>query len=277
MHGPSTHCSRPDTMPRQFPIYQIDAFADAAFGGNPASIVLLDEWLPAALMQAIAAENNQSTTAFLVRRDGTHALRWFTPTIEEEICGHATLATGWLVLEKLQADRDEVSFDTRAGALGVKRIAGGRLEIDFPARPTAPVTPHPDLLPALGNAEAHEIRAARDYLVVYPTATMVRALEPDFARLAGIDRHAVIVTAPGDEGFDCVSRFFAPGHGILEDAATGAAHAAIAPYWAARLGRATLHALQASRRGAVFDCTLRGARVGFAGRCKLYMEGVITL
>jgi len=261
---------------RRFPIYQIDAFADAAFQGNPAAVVVLDAWLPAPLLQAIAAENNQSTTAFLVRDAGIERLRWFTPTIEEEICGHATLAAAWLVLEKLDPGRSRVEFDTRAGTLAVIRLDDGRLEIDFPARPTEPVRPHPDLLAALGDADAVEVRAARDYLVIYADPGAVRALDPDFARLARIDRHATIVTAPGDGGYDCVSRFFAPGHGILEDAATGAAHAALAPYWSARLNRDRLRAYQASRRGAAFDCTMRGARVGLAGRCTLYMEGTIA-
>jgi PhzF family phenazine biosynthesis protein len=261
----------------RLPIHQIDAFAERVFSGNPAAVVLLDDWLPDDRLQTIAAENNQATTAFLVRSGGRHALRWFTPTIEEEICGHATLATAWLVLEKLEPGRAAVTFDTRAGALTVARLADGRLEIDFPARPTQPVEPHADLLPALGAAAAREILAARDYLVVFDTADEIRALRPDHARIAALDRHAVIVTAPGDGGYDCISRFFAPGHGIPEDAATGAAHASIAPYWAERLGRPRIRAFQASRRGAVFECTMRGARVAFAGRCIPYMEGTITI
>ena len=264
-------------MLKRFPVYQVDAFADGPFTGNPASIVLLPQWLSDQQLQAIAAENNQTTTAFLVRDKSENALRWFTPTIEEEICGHATLATAWLVFNKLEPATASVTFATRAGKLSVARLADDRLEIDFPARPPSAVTPHPDLLPSLGGPKPVEVLAARDYLVVYDSPDVVRALQPDFGLMSKTDRHAIIVTAPGDNGFDCVSRFFAPGHGILEDSATGAAHATVTPYWTAKLGKPSLHAFQASRRGGYFDCTLRGSRVAFAGRCKPYMEGVIEL
>ncbi|MCC7425844.1 MAG: PhzF family phenazine biosynthesis protein [Alphaproteobacteria bacterium] len=265
----------------RLPIYQIDAFADRPMSGNPAAIVLLPddlpEWLPDTTMQAIAAENNQTTTAFLARRGEGFHLRWFTPTIEEEICGHATLATAALVFGRLAPEARKVAFNTRAGSLRVDRLADGTLEIDFPARPPGPVVPHPELLPALGGAAPVEILAARDYLLVYDDPAKVRAIAPDFAALARTDRHAVIVTAPGDGGFDCVSRFFAPGHGIDEDHATGAAHATVAPYWCARLGRNAIDAFQASRRGGYLRCTMRGDRVAFAGRCVFYLEGTISI
>jgi len=261
----------------RLPLFQIDAFAEAVFRGNPSAVVLVEDWPAGALMQAIAAENNLSTTAFLLRREGAFHLRWFTPTVEEEICGHATLAAAALVFARLDPALDRVGFGTRAGTLAVTRLPDGRLEMDFPARPPGPVTPHPGLLVALGPARPVEVLAGRDYLVVYARAAEVRALAPDMAALAEIDRHAIIVTAPGEGGFDCVSRFFAPGHGIAEDPATGAAHMTVAPYWAARLGRGTLHALQASARGGVIDCTLRGDRVALAGRCAFYLEGTITI
>ena len=261
----------------QLPIYQIAAFADAPFSGNLAAIVLVEDWLPDATMQAIAQENNQTTTAFLKRADGAFGLRWFTPAVEEEICGHATLATAHLVFETLQPGSRRVTFNTRSGPLSVDRLGDGRLEIDFPAKPPAPIAPHPDLLPGLGNERPREVLAARDYLVVYERAADVRALRPDIARLRRIDRPAVIATAPGDGGFDCVSRFFAPGHGIDEDPATGAAHACLVPYWSKRLGKATIRAYQASRRGGFFECTMRGPRIAFAGRCHAYMQGTITV
>ncbi|MCC7047377.1 MAG: PhzF family phenazine biosynthesis protein [Alphaproteobacteria bacterium] len=255
------------------PVFQIDAFADGPFSGNPAAIVLVSEWPEVPIMQSIAAEMNQTTTAFLRRQHDRFALRWFTPTIEEEICGHATLAAAWLVFDRIDPARRDVAFDTRAGALTVRRLDDGKLEIDFPARPAAPATPHADLLAALGGPPPVEVRAARDYLVVYDRPDIVRGLRPDFARLGRTDRHATIVTAPGDAGFDCVSRFFAPGHGIAEDHATGAAHASIAPYWTGRLGKPSIAAFQASPRGGFFRCTMRGSRVAFAGTCRLFLEG----
>jgi PhzF family phenazine biosynthesis protein len=257
------------------PVYQIDAFAQGPFTGNPAAVVVLQEWPPDAWLRAVAAENNLTTTAFLIPRGGGYALRWFTPTIEEEICGHATLATAWLVLNVLDPGGRHVVFDTRAGKLRVDRAEDGTLEMDFPARRPEPVVPHPELLPALGGPAPVEILAARDYVVVYENADAVRALRPDFERISRTDRHAVIVTAPGDEDVDCVSRFFAPRHGIPEDPATGAAHMSVAPYWAERLGKTHLRAHQASERGGFFRCNVRGDRVILAGRCNPYLEGTI--
>ncbi|MGE0749780.1 MAG: PhzF family phenazine biosynthesis protein [Variibacter sp.] len=261
----------------RLPIYQIDAFSDRPFTGNPAAVVLLEAWLDDETQQAIAAENNMTTTAFLIDDESNPKLRWFTPTIEEEICGHATMATAWLVFNRLRPSLRQVTFDTRAGALRVDRRDDGRLAIDFPTRPPKPVMPHPDLLAALGNPRPREILAGRDYLVVLEDAAAVRAVRPDFRRLGATDRHATIVTAPGDNGFDCVSRFFAPGHGIDEDPATGAAHASVAPYWAARLDKPVVRAFQASKRGGTFECHLRGERVTFVGNCAFYMEGAIEI
>lgn len=261
----------------RLPIWQIDAFAEGPFRGNPAAIVQVGDWLPDALMQAIAAENNQTTTAFLRRRGDGFALRWFTPTIEEKICGHATLASAALVLEEFLPGAPRIAFETAAGTLTVTKDSEGLLELDFPTRPPGPVAVHPGLLPALGLGP-REVLAGRDYLVICETADEVRGLTPDTAALARMDRHAIIVTAPGEGGFDCVSRFFAPGHGIAEDHATGAAHATVAPYWSRRLGKNVLRAEQASPRGGVFRCTMRGAdRVALAGRCVFYMRGEITV
>ena len=261
----------------RLPIFQIDAFTEKAFSGNPAAVVLLQEWLPDTDLQAIAAENNQTTTAFVIDREQEPDLRWFTPTIEEEICGHATLATAWLVFNRLKPKSTRVVFRTRAGPLSVDRLIDERLAIDFPARPPLPIEPHADLLLALGGAKPSEILAARDYLLVFDDAATVRSLRPDFRRLARTDRHATIVTAPGEAGYDCVSRFFAPGHGIDEDPATGAAHATVAPYWANRLGKSVIHAYQASARGGVFECRMLGERVQFVGNCRFYLEGAIEI
>jgi len=259
------------------PIWQIDAFAEGPFRGNPAAIVQVGNWLPDALMQAIAAENNQTTTAFLRRRGDSFALRWFTPTMEEKICGHATLASAALVLEEFLPGAGSITFDTPAGKLTVTKDFEGLLELDFPTRPPDSVVVHPGLLPGLGLGP-REVLAGRDYLVICETAEEVRGLTPDAAALARTDRHAVIVTGPGDRGFDCVSRFFAPGHGIPEDHATGAAHATVAPYWSQRLGKTVLRAEQASPRGGVFRCTMLSPdRVALAGRCAFYMRGEISV
>jgi PhzF family phenazine biosynthesis protein len=261
----------------RLPIWQIDAFAEGVFRGNPAAIVQVEDWPKDALLHAIAGENNQATTAFLRRIADGFALRWFTPTIEEPICGHATLAAAALVLTVLEPGRDRVVFETKAGALPVVRTDDGMLELDFPTRPPVLVEADPRLLPALGLPD-REVMAGRDYLVICESAAELRALRPDMAAIAALDRHAVIVTAPGEGAFDCVSRFFAPCHGIPEDHATGAAHMTVAPYWSARLGRGVLTAEQASSRGGVFRCTMRpGGRVALAGRCAFYMRGEITV
>lgn len=261
----------------RLPIWQIDAFAEGPFRGNPAAVVLVEDWLPDTLMQAIAAENNQTTTAFLRRRGDDFALRWFTPTIEEPICGHATLATAALVLGEILPGADSIGFTTPAGTLTVTRDQDDLYELDFPTRPPGPVEVDPGLLPALG-LPPREVLAGRDYLVICESAAEVESLSPDIAALTRTDRHAIIVTGPGVDGYDCVSRFFAPGHGIAEDHATGAAHATVAPYWSRRLGKTVLHARQASPRGGVFRCTMReDARVALAGRCAFYMRGEITV
>lgn len=260
----------------RLPIYQVDAFTDSLFGGNPAAVCPLKAWLPDATMQAIAAENNLSETAYFVPDGDDYALRWFTPTVEVDLCGHATLASGYVVLRLLAPQRAAVNFHTRkAGTLTVAR-SGDRLTMDFPARPAAPSKPPAGLCEALGGAP-REVLRARDHLVVYDSAAEIAALTPDFAALAKVDCWAVIVTAPGDDGVDFVSRFFAPAQGIAEDPATGSSHCTLAPYWAKRLGKRELEARQLSRRGAALHCTLNGDRVGIAGRAVLYLQGQIEI
>ncbi|MDE1147470.1 MAG: PhzF family phenazine biosynthesis protein [Azospirillaceae bacterium] len=270
----------------RLPIYQIDAFTDRVFGGNPAAVVPLDAWLPDATLQAIAAENNLSETAFFVPPgpgdDGAWGLRWFTPLVEVDLCGHATLATAHLMMNVLHPGTARVVFRTqKAGLLTVTRETEGaeRLVLDFPARPPqAPDTVHAGLVTALGGPRPTAILASRDYLVVYEDAATVRALAPDMAGLAGIDRFAVIATAPGDEpGVDFVSRFFAPAEGVPEDPVTGSAHCTLIPYWAGRLGIDRLTARQVSARGGALACRLDGDRVHIGGHAVLYLEGHITV
>ncbi len=260
----------------RLPIYQVDAFTDNLFGGNPAAVCPLDAWLPDATMQAIAAENNLSETAFFVRDRGDYALRWFTPTVEVDLCGHATLAAGHVVFRFLEPQRDSVRFRTaKAGTLVVSKRAD-MLVMDFPARPATPSAAPPGLLAALGGAP-REVLRARDHLVVYDSPADIAALKPDLAALATVDCWAAIVTAPGEDGIDFVSRFFAPAQGVPEDPVTGSAHCTLVPYWAKRLGKVALEARQLSRRGGALQCTLNGDRVSIAGRAVVYLEGQIEV
>jgi predicted PhzF superfamily epimerase YddE/YHI9 len=260
----------------RLPIYQVDAFTDSLFGGNPAAICPLNAWLPDAIMQAIAAENNLAETAFFVREGDGYALRWFTPTVEVDLCGHATLASGHVVMNFLEPKRGRVSFRTlKAGTLVVEQ-RGGMLVMDFPARPAAPAEPPAGLLAALGG-NPREVLRARDHLVVYGTAAEIAALRPDLVALANVDCWAAIVTAPGEDGVDFVSRFFAPAQGIPEDPVTGSSHTTLTPYWAKRLGKTELEARQLSRRGGALHCALNGDRVNIAGRAVLYLEGQIEV
>lgn len=256
--------------------YQVDAFTDHVFGGNPAAVCPLDRWLPDAAMQAIAGESNLPNTAFFVREGADYALRWFTPTVEVDLCGHATLASAYVIFHHMEADRRRIAFRTlRAGMLVVSRL-GDRLAMDLPARPPAPAPTPENLVAALGKAP-RELLAARDYFAVYDNAADVITLNPDLAEIAKLDRWGMIVTAPGDNDVDFVSRFFAPANGIPEDSVTGSAHCTLVPYWAGRLRKAKLEARQLSRRGGALTCTLEADRVILAGRAVLYLEGRIAI
>ncbi len=259
------------------PLYQIDAFAEEVFQGNPAAVCPLREWLADERMQAIAAENNLSETAFLVpgAGPGDYDLRWFTPAAEVELCGHATLASAHLVLNRLTPDLDTVRFSTLSGTLEVRRD-GDRLAMDFPARPPGAYDPPPGLVEALGAAPEAVLASQRDAMAVYGDEATVRGVTPDMRLLAAIDRQGVIATAPGDD-CDFVSRFFAPALGIDEDPVTGSAHCTLTPYWAERLDKTELHARQISARGGELYCRAMGERVRIAGRARLYLEGTIQL
>lgn len=259
-------------------LYQIDAFTARTFGGNPAAVCPLERWLEEATMQAIASENNLSETVFFVPRDEDFEIRWFTPVAEIDLAGHPTLAAAYVILEILEPRRERVRFETRkAGPLTVTR-AGDRLAMDFPARPPAPKPALGDVAAAL-CAEPVEVLAARDGFAVFAREAEVRALKPDFAKMAELDCMGVIATAPGaaGSGVDFVSRFFAPKHAIDEDPVTGSAHATLIPYWARQLGKKKLFARQVSKRGGELWCEDRGERVEIAGQCARFMEGTITL
>ena len=256
------------------PLYQADAFADAVFAGNPAAVCPLDAWLPDETLQAIALENNLSETAFFVPEEDGYALRWFTPVHEVDLCGHATLASAFVIMTLLEPERRTVAFSTRvSGTLTVDRD-GDLYVMDFPPWPREPAAPDAELAAALGKAPAR-LFTGNDWMAVFEDEADVQALEPDMTALARIDTRGVIATAPGRE-VDFVSRFFAPRYGIPEDPVIGSAHSMLTPYWAERLGRSELSARQISARGGQIQCTLtEEGRVRLAGRAVLYMEGRI--
>lgn len=256
-------------------LFQVDAFSTRVFAGNPAAVCPLEGWLPDEKMQAIAAENNLAETAFFVRKDGHFDLRWFTPGCEVDLCGHATLASAYVLFEVLKEPGERLEFQTKSGVLSVAR-QGDLLVMDFPSRPPSVVeSPHADLVAGLGGKPV-EILAARDYLVRYGNEAEVRALKPNFEKLAEVDRFAVIVTAPGSD-VDFVSRFFAPAKGVNEDPVTGSAHCTLIPYWSAELGKTELRARQISKRRGELFCKLKGDRVEIAGHAALYLKGEIEV
>jgi len=257
------------------PIYQVDAFTLDPFSGNPAAVCPLDAWLDDARMQSIAAENNLSETAFIVASDAGYDLRWFTPAVEVDLCGHATLAAGYVVLNYLQPDLNAVAFSTLSGKLIVSRD-GERLSMDFPARPPTPVAVSQALSDAMGEAPS-EVHMSRDIVAVYDDEASVRRLLPDQARLLALEEGlGVIATARGD-AVDFVSRFFVPKGGIAEDPVTGSAHCTLVPFWAERLGKSRLVAHQVSVRGGELHCEHRGDRVIMSGQCALFLTGSIHL
>lgn len=267
----------------RIPIYQIDAFADRVFSGNPAAVCPLYSWLTDPTMQAIAAENNLAETAFFVPDETGAAdfhLRWFTPVVEVDLCGHATLATAALIFADLMPDRERLSFRTRSGILRVTR-EGELYALDFPSYPPVEVTPPAGLAAALGVEPLAVLKAPQEperdrLMAVLRSEAEVRAVRPDFGALKRMPTVSVVVTAPGEEA-DFVSRYFAPNHGIDEDPVTGSNHCLLIPYWAARLGKADLAARQVSSRGGTLHCRLEGERVKMAGKAARYLSGHIEV
>lgn len=254
-------------------LFQVDAFTQRRFAGNPAAVMPLESYPDNVTLQAIAAENNLSETAFLVARGSEYEIRWFTPAVEVPLCGHATLASAAVVMERLQPGCREVVFYSASGPLTVRKAAGGYV-MDFPARfSQAVAAPPPELAAALGVIPLEVVADKFNYLTRIESAERVRTLSPDYAKIAGLDRCGVIVTAAGDAGYDFVSRYFAPAKGIPEDPVTGGAHCALVPFWARHLGKSEFRAFQASRRGGEILCRLRGERVELEGRCVFYLEG----
>lgn len=255
-------------------LYQIDAFASRVFAGNPAAVCPLESWPEDSLLQSIARENNLSETAFFVPEGAGYHLRWFTPAAEVDLCGHATLASAFVLFGQLGYSGERIHFRSRSGALSVRRD-GELLEMDFPAQPPVPCAAPGDLEVGLGRTPA-EVLCAEDYLAVYPSAADVLALEPDMFALKRLGLRGVVVTAPGEDS-DFVSRFFAPKLDIPEDPVTGSAHCMLTPYWSRRLGKRELFARQISQRGGELFCADRGERVSIAGRAVKFMEGTIEV
>jgi PhzF family phenazine biosynthesis protein len=260
----------------RIPIFQVDAFATRLFGGNPAAVMPLERFPTNAVLQALAAENNLSETAFLVPDGADYRLRWFTPATEVPLCGHATLASAAVVMERLAPERTCVVFHSASGPLTVRR-RDGRYLMDFPARPSQAIPTPPALASALGVTPIDVHVNAFNYLALLESVPVLRALTPDMAATARLDRPGVIVTAPGEGGYDFFSRYFAPAKGIPEDPVTGAAHCMLSPYWAPRLQRTTFRAFQASSRGGEVICQLSGDRVALEGACVFYLEGTVQV
>lgn len=258
----------------KLPYYEVSAFTATAFGGNPAGVCPLEAWLPDSVLQGIAANNNLAETAFTVPRGSDFDLRWFTPTVEMDLCGHATLAAASVLFNERGLAGGEVRFHSRSGVLTVTR-SGDMLTLDFPSRPPRPSDVPDALIRGLG-ATPNEAFKTRDYLAVYSTEDEVRALEPDFATLKTLDCLGIIVTAPGKD-CDFVSRFFAPGAGVDEDPVTGSAHCTLIPFWASRLAKTKMLARQVSTRGGELLCELAGARVRIGGRVAPYLRGEIQI
>ncbi len=260
------------------PIHIIDAFADRPLTGNPAAVVLLEGWLPERTMQAIAAELNLSETVFFVPEGDGFAIRWFTPIREVDMIGHATLAAGALVLDRLRPGAAEVRFTSRGDVMTVTR-EGDAFTLEMPALPPKPIAPPAGLIEGLGRAP-QAVLAAKHYLCVYERAEDVATLSPDFLKLKTLPLPAVIVTAPGDTGggsADFVSRFFAPANGVDEDPVSGVAHLCLVPYWSNRLGRPKLVGHQISPRGGIIACEDLGARVRLGGKVAYFLEGSISV
>ncbi|MEX2604623.1 MAG: PhzF family phenazine biosynthesis protein [Gracilimonas sp.] len=256
-------------------IYQVDAFTTELFSGNPAAVVPLEEWLSDEQMQNIAAENNLSETAFFLKEGNSYRLRWFTPTTEVDLCGHATLATAHVMFEELGYGEDEIVFKTRSGLLTVSKEED-KLSMNFPADEMPGADGPSVLFNGLGIKRTPEVYKTDDYMVVLDTESEVANLQPDFRLLNEVDARGIIVTAPGDV-VDFVSRFFAPQSGVDEDPVTGSAHTKTTPFWSKKLGKTELKARQISERGGDLTCRMKGDRVEILGEAVTYLKGEISI
>ena len=256
-------------------MYQVDAFTNKIFGGNPAAVCLLDKWLPDGVMQSIAAENNLPETAFIVFKDGEYFLRWFTPTKEVDLCGHATLASAYVIF-KLYPNLNQVIFNSLSGPLTVVK-EGANMKMNFPALSFKQTKITPKIINAL-NVEPVEVYRSTDYLVIVESVAQLKSIKPNFNLMKELDLRGVIVSAIGEEsGVDFVSRFFGPKLKIDEDPITGSAHCVLVPYWSSKLNKKTFHAHQISEKNIKLECSLKDDRVFLTGEAALYLEGDITI
>jgi len=258
----------------KIPLYQIDAFSNHIFSGNPAAVCPLKEWLEDSLLQAIAQENNLSETAFFVPEGNGYHIRWFTPVAEVDLCGHATLASAFVIFNYFETSSGHVSFNSKSGSLNVVK-EDELLSMDFPSQPPVLCEAPKELLDGIGK-EPLEVLCSEDYVAVFSGENDIIELNPDMAILKKLDLRGVIVTARG-KNVDFVSRFFAPKFGVNEDPVTGSAHCALTPYWGNKLNKKNLHAYQVSQRGGEIFCKDCGERVIISGRAVQFMEGSITL
>ncbi len=255
-------------------IYQIDAFANKVFEGNPAAVCPLDSWLPDELMQSIAAENNLSETAFFVSEGAGYSIRWFTPVSEVDLCGHATLASAYVIFNIMNYEDDSIDFDSKSGKLSVSRNEDC-LTLDFPAQPAEPCNVPDQIIQAFGIMPIECLRD-EDYIVIFDKAEDVQSVNPEMETLKNMDCRGVIISALSDE-YDFVARFFAPGFGIPEDPVTGSAYTRLVPYWAGRLDKSKFNVKQVSARGGELMCELKGDRVLITGKAVKYLEGVVYI
>lgn len=260
----------------KLPIYQVDAFTDRLFAGNPAAVCLLEQWLPNEQMLKIAQENNLAETAFCLQQEDTFFIKWFTPEIEMDLCGHATLATAHVLFQYYHSELDVLRFQSNSGELTVRR-EGAFYQLDFPSRDPKPAVLPDVILKGIGLVP-QEVLKARDYVLVYDTQEQIESIQPDVALLntINIDPGGIIVTAPGKE-VDFVSRFFTPQASIFEDPVTGSAHCSLIPFWSKRLEKTTLIAHQISSRGGVLQVEDKGERVGIGGKAITYLKGTIVI
>lgn len=256
-------------------LFQVDAFTDHLFGGNPAAVCPLTKWLPDSLMQNIAMENNLSETAFYTLENDCYSIRWFTPAAEVDLCGHATLATAHVIFSHMGCRSETIEFQSRSGVLSVRRDRE-KLLLNFPADRPVKVEAPGRIIEALAARPIEAYKGRTDYLFVFRDEEEIAAIHPDFRLLSTEGVRGIMVTAPG-KSVDFVSRFFAPGVGIDEDPVTGSAHTTLIPYWSKRLGKIELNAIQASRRGGVLSCKLLGNRVEIGGKAVTYLEGIINV
>lgn len=255
-------------------IFKVDAFADRLFTGNPAAIVILDNWIGDDLMQKIGTENNVAETAFLVKKGDLYEIRWFTPTVEMDLCGHATLASAFVLMNFYEDNTDQINFYSHiSGRLNVTR-EGDLYHLDFPADKIHETNLPEPLMKGIRKIPVETYRGKTDYMLVYRSQKEIELINPDFEVISRVDSRGIIVTAPG-ENEDFVSRFFAPQSGIREDSVTGSAHTTLIPFWSERLGRKKLKARQLSKRGGYIYCEDCGDRVKIGGRAKLYLTGEI--